>query len=70
MGELTKLSNAGKQSPGPIYQYTDTAKYQNVRELELIKFRNPLGDSVHPRELETIELSTTFMKTLLSLTIP
>lgn len=21
MGELTKTSNAGKQSPGPIYQY-------------------------------------------------
>jgi len=23
MGELTKLSNAGKNSPGPIYNYQD-----------------------------------------------
>lgn len=28
MGELTKLNNAGKQSPGPIYNYTDENKYK------------------------------------------
>lgn len=27
MGELTKLNNAGKQSPGPIYEYQDEVKY-------------------------------------------
>ena len=27
MGELTKTNNAGKQSPGPIYQYQDQIKY-------------------------------------------
>ncbi len=30
MGELTKLSNAGKQSPGPIYNYHDQIKYEKV----------------------------------------
>jgi hypothetical protein len=30
MGELTKLSNAGKMSPGPIYNYDDTNKYHKV----------------------------------------
>jgi hypothetical protein len=34
MGELTKLSNAGKQSPGPIYHYEVVHKYNNVRETE------------------------------------
>ena len=29
MGELTKLNNAGKLSPGPIYNYTDQIKYQH-----------------------------------------
>ena len=28
MGELTKTNNAGKQSPGPIYNYHDQVKYQ------------------------------------------
>lgn len=28
MGELTKTNNAGKQSPGPIYNYQDQIKYQ------------------------------------------
>lgn len=27
MGELTKKNNAGKMSPGPIYNYTDGVKY-------------------------------------------
>lgn len=27
MGELTKTNNAGKQSPGPIYNYQDQNKY-------------------------------------------
>lgn len=27
MGELTKQSGAGKQSPGPIYNYQDEIKY-------------------------------------------
>jgi hypothetical protein len=30
MGELTKQNGAGKQSPGPIYQYQDEVKYQQV----------------------------------------
>ena len=30
MGELTKLNNAGKQSPGPIYNYQDEIKYNKV----------------------------------------
>lgn len=30
MGELTKLNNAGKQSPGPIYNYKDQVKYKVV----------------------------------------
>ena len=30
MGELTKLSNAGKMSPGPIYHYEDANKYHKV----------------------------------------
>jgi len=28
MGELTKLDNAGKMSPGPMYGYTDEIKFQ------------------------------------------
>ena len=28
MGELTKTNNAGKQSPGPAYQYEDEIKYK------------------------------------------
>jgi len=27
LGELSKLNNAGKQSPGPIYNYQDEIKY-------------------------------------------
>jgi hypothetical protein len=27
MGELTKTDNAGKNSPGPVYQYQDLIKY-------------------------------------------
>lgn len=30
MGELTKNNNAGKQSPGPIYNYKDEIKYKKV----------------------------------------
>ena len=30
MGELTKTDNAGKNSPGPIYEYHDQIKYDNV----------------------------------------
>ena len=30
MGELTKTDNAGKNSPGPVYMYGDTIKYENV----------------------------------------
>jgi len=29
--DLTKLANAGKMSPGPIYQYDDQVKYQKVK---------------------------------------
>lgn len=30
MGELTKLNNAGKMSPGPVYRYHDEVKFQKV----------------------------------------
>lgn len=30
MGELTKTDNAGKNSPGPIYDYQDQIKYDGV----------------------------------------
>ena len=30
MGELTKLSNGGKQSPGPVYLYDDKIKYEKA----------------------------------------
>jgi hypothetical protein len=30
MGELTKLNNAGKNSPGPIYNYQEDIKYLKV----------------------------------------
>jgi hypothetical protein len=30
MGELTKTSGMGKQSPGPIYQYNEDIKYKQV----------------------------------------
>ena len=30
MGELTKLDNAGKNSPGPIYLYDDKVKFESV----------------------------------------
>jgi len=29
LGELTKLNNAGKNSPGPVYNYQDEIKYQH-----------------------------------------
>ena len=30
MGELTKISNTGKCSPGPIYNYQESIKYKEV----------------------------------------
>jgi len=30
LGELTKTDNAGKNSPGPVYQYNDEIKYDAV----------------------------------------
>lgn len=30
MGELTKTDNAGKNSPGPVYAFSDNIKYDNV----------------------------------------
>jgi hypothetical protein len=30
MGELTKTSNAGKASPGPVYMFSDNVKYDQV----------------------------------------
>ena len=30
MGELTKTSNAGKNSPGPVYMFSDHVKYDQV----------------------------------------
>ena len=32
MGELTKTSNMAKYSPGPIYKYHDTIKYEDVSD--------------------------------------
>lgn len=28
LGEVTKMNNIAKQSPGPIYEYQDTIKYE------------------------------------------
>ena len=30
LGEVTKMNNIAKQSPGPIYEYQDTIKYEQV----------------------------------------
>ena len=30
MGELTKTDNAGKNSPGPVYMFSDNVKYDQV----------------------------------------
>ena len=30
MGELTKTDNAGKNSPGPVYMFSDIVKYDQV----------------------------------------
>lgn len=30
MGELTKTQNAGKNSPGPVYMFSDNVKYDQV----------------------------------------
>ena len=34
MGELTKTDNAGKNSPGPVYAFSDNIKYDNVSILK------------------------------------
>lgn len=36
MGELTKLHNAGKIGPGPMYGYKDEIKYSQVRNISHI----------------------------------
>ena len=33
LGELTKTDNAGKNSPGPVYEYQDGIKYDSVSKL-------------------------------------
>ena len=37
MGELTKPSNAGKNSPGPVYMFSDQVKYDQVSAISLFK---------------------------------
>ena len=34
LGELTQLNNAGKNSPGPVYNYQDQIKYKFVTILK------------------------------------
>ena len=41
MGELTKTSNAGKNSPGPVYMFSDNVKYDQVSIQ--ISFQNQKG---------------------------
>ena len=36
MGELTKTDNAGKNSPGPVYAFSDNIKYDNVSTLNYL----------------------------------
>lgn len=35
MGELTKTDNAGKNSPGPVYAFSDNIKYDNVSTTQI-----------------------------------
>jgi hypothetical protein len=39
MGELTKTDNAGKNSPGPVYMFSDNVKYDQVGIFENIHFK-------------------------------
>jgi len=39
MGELTKTDNAGKNSPGPVYMFSDNVKYDQVGIFEIIHFK-------------------------------
>ena len=34
LGELTVLENIAKGSPGPVYQYEDSIKYRDVRNIK------------------------------------
>ena len=40
LGEVTKMNNIAKQSPGPIYEYQDTIKYEQVSQVD--NFIRPL----------------------------
>jgi hypothetical protein len=39
MGELTKTDNAGKNSPGPVYMFSDNVKYDQVGIQLYFKFQ-------------------------------
>lgn len=66
MGELTKTDNAGKNSPGPVYQYQDLIKYDAVsKSLKYIisyKYRHLDGQWELKLELEKISQGTISMK--------
>ena len=67
MGELTKTDNAGKNSPGPVYQYQDQIKYDAVSNASLkyiisYKYRHQDGQWELKSELEKISQGTISMK--------
>lgn len=70
MGELTKTDNAGKNSPGPVYQYQDQIKYDAVSNcLKYIisyKYRHQDGQWELKLELVKINQDMTSMKMLSS----
>ena len=65
MGELTKTNNAGKMSPGPIYNYKDEVKFNQVTTLSqpnLMSYSHPAGRLEPPTEPEGINPSMTTMR--------
>ena len=73
MGELTKTDNAGKMSPGPVYMYQDSVKYDNVsRYLSIFLNSNSIcrclaGRWAQRSELVRTNRSTISMRMLFSL---
>jgi hypothetical protein len=66
MGELTKFSNTGKCSPGPVYNYRDEVKYIKVSPIYLNKNSHLDGPLAMVKEEQVINLSTTSMRMLRS----
>ena len=72
MGELTKTDNAGKNSPGPVYMYSDGIKYDNVSRYLLcllnsnLSYRCLTGRWAQRSELAKTNRSMIFMRMLYS----